>query len=135
MCQKCIAQLFSSDLCRGVFAGYEKGCPFRTVLLAMHTTRSHLEMLTRIKRPRVSLRCERKLTCQNQNTGVEGMGVRWSGEMRRECFPFDIDSIPLAFPLGFDFCGIHASLLCRNSLHGTVAFLIPHPLYWGYTIH
>jgi hypothetical protein len=26
--------------------------------------------------------------------------------MGRECFPFD--SIPLAFPLGFNLCGIHA---------------------------
>src|SRR5215470_10541937 len=93
----------------------------------MQTTRSHLEMLTGIKRPRLSLRCERKRTCQNQNTGVEGMRVRWNGEMRREGFPFDIDNIPLAFPLGFDCCGIHASLLCLNSLHCTVAFLYTTP--------
>jgi hypothetical protein len=76
MRHECITRLFSSDLCRGVFAGDEKGCPFRTTVLAMHTPRSHLEMLPRIKRPRLSLRCERERTCQNQHTGVEGMGVR-----------------------------------------------------------
>src|SRR4029450_8530605 len=47
--------------------------------------------------------------------------------MRRERFPFDIDSIPFAFPLGFNLCGIHASLLCQNSLYGTVAFLYITP--------
>src|SRR5262245_54168802 len=88
----------------------------------MQTTRSHLEMLTGIKRPRLSLRCERKRPCQNQHTGVEGMGVRWGGEMRRERFPFNIDNIPLAFPLGFDCCDIHASLLCQNSCNGTLVF-------------
>jgi hypothetical protein len=82
------------------------------MLLAMHTTRSHLEMLTRIKRPRLSLPCERERTCQNQNTGVEGMGVRWGGVMRRERFPFD--SLPLAFPLGCNLCSIHA--LCSISM-------------------
>src|SRR5215470_17980859 len=42
---------------------------------------------------------------------------------------------PLAFPLGFDFCGIHASLLYQNSLDGMVVFPYNTPLYWRYTIH
>jgi hypothetical protein len=96
--------------------------------------RSHLEMLTRIKRPRLSLRCERERTCQNQNTGVEEMGVRLGGEMRRERLPFDIDSIPLAFPLGFNLCGIHASLPCQNS-NVCACPLIPHPLHQRSIIH
>src|SRR5262245_25929960 len=103
-----------------VFAPYQKHSPFGTVVLTVETARRHLEMLPRRKHARLSLRRERELPCQNKHTGVEGMRVRLGGEMSRLAYPFD--SIPLTCPLGFDFCDIHASLLCRNSLHGTVVF-------------
>jgi hypothetical protein len=48
-------------------------------------------------------------------------------------FTYPLDSIPLAFPLGFDFCGIHASLLYQNSLDGTVVFPYITPLCTGAT--
>src|SRR5215468_3855970 len=122
----------SSDIRSMVFAPYQKHSPFGTVVLAMETTRSHLEMLTRIKRTRLSLRCERERICQNQNTGVEGMGVRLGGEMSRLTYPFD--SIPLAFPLGCDLCSIHALVLHHNERLRSYS-RIPHPLYRRHTIH
>jgi hypothetical protein len=114
-----------------VFAPYQKHSPFGTVVLTMETASRHLEMLPRIKHARLSLGRERERTCQNTHTGVEGMCVRLRGEMSR--FTDPLDSIPLTCPLGFDFSGIHAVLLCQNSLHGTIAFPYITPLCTGDT--
>src|SRR5262245_7934507 len=119
MCHERIPRVFS-DTRSMVFAPYQKQSPFGTIVLTMETARRHIEMLSRIKHARLSLRREREFTCQNKHTGVERMGVRLGGEMRRLPYPFD--SIPLTCPLGFDFCDIHASLLCQNSLHCTGVF-------------
>jgi hypothetical protein len=105
LCHERIPRVFS-DTRSMVFAPYQKHSPFGTVVLTMGTASRHLEMLPRIKHARLSLRCERELTCQNKHTSVEGMQVRLGGQMSRLTYPFD--NIPLTFPLGFNLCSIRA---------------------------